>query len=192
MPKLWNDTIEAHRHEVREAILDTTVALVSEHGLLAVTMSQIAGETGIGRATLYKYFPNVEAIVRAWHEREVDGHLRHLADVRDRATDADDKLAAVLEAYALLAHRSRGHHDTELAALLHRDGQTLAAEQHLKKMIQDLLAEGIKKGQTRGDMNPDELAIYCLHALSAARALTSKAAVLRLVDLTISGIRAGG
>ncbi|HKA49020.1 MAG TPA: helix-turn-helix domain-containing protein, partial [Candidatus Dormibacteraeota bacterium] len=57
MPKLWKETIEAHRREVGEAILDTTVALVIEHGLRSVTMSQIADQTGIGRATLYKYFP---------------------------------------------------------------------------------------------------------------------------------------
>src|SRR5262245_17513296 len=65
MPKLWSETITLHRREVRDAILDTTVALVAEHGLHAVTMSQIAEATGIGRATLYKYFPGVEAILHA-------------------------------------------------------------------------------------------------------------------------------
>ncbi|TJV36742.1 MAG: helix-turn-helix transcriptional regulator, partial [Mesorhizobium sp.] len=55
MPKLWNETIDAHRRAVRDACLDTTAALVAEHGLLSVTMSKIAEETGIGRATLYKY-----------------------------------------------------------------------------------------------------------------------------------------
>ncbi|MGH2817757.1 MAG: TetR/AcrR family transcriptional regulator, partial [Actinomycetota bacterium] len=74
MPKLWNETIEDHRREVRGAILDTTLALVAEHGLLSVTMSQIAEETGIGRATLYKYFPDVETILLAWHERQINGH----------------------------------------------------------------------------------------------------------------------
>src|SRR5215510_13315451 len=48
VPKLWNETIEAHRREVGDAILDTTAALVSKHGLRAVTMSQIAQQTGIG------------------------------------------------------------------------------------------------------------------------------------------------
>jgi AcrR family transcriptional regulator len=43
--------------EVRDVIVETTAALVAEHGLRAVTMSQIAEDTGIGRATLYKYFP---------------------------------------------------------------------------------------------------------------------------------------
>ncbi|MGI9077433.1 MAG: TetR/AcrR family transcriptional regulator, partial [Gemmatimonadaceae bacterium] len=55
MPKLWNETIEAHRRAVRDATLNATAALVAEHGLASVTMSQIARETGIGRATLYKY-----------------------------------------------------------------------------------------------------------------------------------------
>src|SRR5213596_2512312 len=85
MPKLWKETVEAHRRAVRDATLDTTAALVAEHGLLSVTMSQIAEETGIGRATLYKYFSDVEAILVAWHERQVTGHLEHLAEVGDRA-----------------------------------------------------------------------------------------------------------
>ncbi len=71
MPKLWHATIEAHRREVRDAILETTARLVAEHGVRAVTMSQIAEETGIGRATLYKYFPDVDAILVAWHDRQV-------------------------------------------------------------------------------------------------------------------------
>src|SRR6516225_10322457 len=61
VPKLWTQTLEEHRRAVHDATLDTTAALVHEHGLAAVTMSKIAAETGIGRATLYKYFPDVEA-----------------------------------------------------------------------------------------------------------------------------------
>src|SRR5712664_3407333 len=85
MPKLWNDTIEAHRQEVSDAILETAVGLVAEQGLRSVTMLQIAEKTGIGRATLYKYFPDVEAILSAWHERHVDAHLKHLSAIRDQA-----------------------------------------------------------------------------------------------------------
>ena len=106
MPKLWNATIEAHRREVRDAILDAAAALVAEHGLLSVTMSRIAAETGIGRATLYKYFPDVEAVLLAWHDRQVTGHLQYLADVRDQAGDARERLKAVLEAYAHI-HREQ-------------------------------------------------------------------------------------
>ncbi len=191
VPKLWTETIEAHRREVRDAILDTTVALVAEHGLRSVTMSQIAQETGIGRATLYKYFSGVEAILFAWHERQITGHLEHLARVRDQAGgDAGQRLGAVLEAYALISHESRGHHDTELAAFLHRDEHLLRAQHRLRDMIRDLVTEGVRTGDFRDDVASEELANYCLHALAAASSLSSKAAVRRLVMVTVAGLRA--
>jgi AcrR family transcriptional regulator len=189
MPKLWNETIEAHRREVRDAIVETTAALVAEHGLRSVTMSQIAEETGIGRATLYKYFSGVEAILLAWHERQITGHLAYLAEVRDQAADAGERLEAVLEAYALISHQTRAHHDTELASFLHRDGQVARAQQQLRDMLRDLLTEGAETGALRDDVAPDELASYCLHALAAASRLPSKAAVRRLVAVTLAGLR---
>jgi AcrR family transcriptional regulator len=186
VPKLWNRTIEAHRREVREAILDATAALVAKHGLRSVTMLQIAEETGIGRATLYKYFADVEGILVAWHERHVAGHLAELAGLRDQSGDADRRLEAVLEAYALIQHE---HHGTELAALLHRGEHVARAQQHLSGFIRDLLAEGARSGRLRGDVAPSELASYCLHALAAAAGLPSKAAVRRLVSVTLAGLR---
>jgi AcrR family transcriptional regulator len=189
VPKLWNETIEAHRREVRDAILDTTIALVEEGGLLSVTMSQIAEVTGIGRATLYKYFPDVEAILHAWHEREIKAHLGQLAETRDQPGTPGERLAAVFHAYALIARDSHGHSDTELAAFLHRDHQVLRAEHHLRELIEGLLTEAVDAGDVRDDVAPGELASYCLHALAAARTLRSKTAIRRLVDLTLAGLR---
>jgi AcrR family transcriptional regulator len=189
VPNLWNETIEAHRAAVRDAILDTTAALVAEHGLRSVTMSRIAEKTGIGRATLYKYFSDVEAILLAWHERQITGHLEYLAEVRDQAGGAGEQLEAVLEAYALILHESHGHHDAQLAALLHRGGHVARAQHQLRNMIRDLLTEAAETGDVRDDAAPDELASYCLHALTAASSLPTKAAVGRLVAVTLAGLR---
>ena len=186
MPRLWNETIEAHRRAVRDATLDTTAALVAEHGLSSVTMSQIAAETGIGRATLYKYFPDVEAILVAWHERQVAEHLQQLAAVRDQTGHAGERLRAVLEAYALIVHQ---HHGSELAALLHRGPHVAQAEQQLRDFVRDLLSEGAASGDVRDDVAPEELARYCLYAVAAARSLPSKAAVRRLVTVILAGVQ---
>ena len=186
VPKLWSDTIDAHRREVRDAILDATASVVAEHGLQSVTMSQIAEYTGIGRATLYKYFPDVDAILLAWHERHVARHLEHLAAVRDQAGDAGERLRAVLEAYALIAYE---RHDTELAARLHRGKHIARAQQRLSGLIRDLLIDAAEAREVRDEVAPDELATYCLHALTAASSMPSKAAVRRLVALTLAGLR---
>jgi len=189
VPKLWEGTIDAHRRAVRDAALRTVAELVADHGLRSVTMSRIAHETGIGRATLYKYFPDVESILLAWHERKINGHLEHLAAVRDAHDGAGERLGAVLEAYALISHESHGHHDTELAAVLHRDEHVGHAERHLRAMIQDLLGDAAQAGHVVTNVAPYELANFCLHALSAARGLRSKAAVERLVALVLVGLR---
>lgn len=186
VPRLWNRTIEAHRQEVREAIVSTAAALVAEHGLRSVTMSQIAEETGIGRATLYKYFPDVEAILVAWHDRHVTGHLERLAALREQPGGPFERLEAVLTAYALIQHK---RHATELAALLHRDEHVAQAQRHLHDLIRDLLTEGAAAGDIRDDVAPDELASYCLFALAAASSLRSEAAVHRLVAVTLAGVR---
>lgn len=191
VPKLWNETIEAHRSAVREATLDATAALVAEHGLASVTMSQIAKEAGIGRATLYKYFPDVESILVAWHQRQVADHLERLIAVRDRAGGASVRLHAVLEAYALIAYERSRHHGTDVSALLHRGEPIAQAHQQLNDLVRDLLAEGAEVGELRGDVAPEELASYCLHALSAAAGLPSRAAVGRLVAVTLAGLQAG-
>jgi AcrR family transcriptional regulator len=186
VPKLWNETIEEHRRAVVDATLNATAALVAEHGLTAVTMSQIATQTGIGRATLYKYFPDVEAILVAWHERHVTGHLERLSAVRDHAGDAAARLEAVLQAYALI---QRKRHASELGALLHRDEHVAMAQQHLHDLIRDLLTQAAEAGEVRDDIAPDELATYCLYALAAASSLPSEAAVRRLVAVTLAGLR---
>ena len=189
VPKLWNDTIDEHRQAVRDAILTTTAALTAEHGVLAVTMSQIAEATGIGRATLYKYFADVEAILLAWHERQITAHFEHLVEVRNQAGDAGKRLEAVLEAYALISRESHGHHNAELAAFLHRDQQVARAERQLRDMLCDLLMEGAATGDLRDDVAPTELATYCLYALAAASTLPSKTAVRRLVAVILTGLR---
>lgn len=186
MPKLWNATIETHQRAVRDAILDATARLVRQHGLTGVTMSSIAEETGIGRATLYKYFPDVQAILLAWHERQVQAHLTHLHHVHQESQN-EQSLEAVLTAFATMNHHQQ---DSGLAAQLHRAPHFNQAQQHLLTFLTDLIAEGAQSGELRSDVAPEELAAFCLHALTAASSLGSTEAIHRLVKVTLAGLRA--
>lgn len=186
VPKLWSDTIDEHRRDVRDAILAATVRLVGEHGVSSVAMSQVATASGIGRATLYKYFPDVRAILTAWHERQVAAHLAELTAARDRGADPLARVEAVLETYARLAHE---HHGTEVVALLHRGEHVTRAYEQLGALLRELCDAAARAGQVRRDVPASELASYALHALGAASALPSKAAVKRLVAVTLAGLR---
>lgn len=189
VPKLWTETIDAHRIAVREAALDAMAALVSEHGLVALTMSQIAEQAGIGRATLYKYFPDARAVLTAWHERQITAHLDQLTAAADPAVPAVTRLRSVLRTYANIQHHSTRHHGGELATLLHRSEHVDRAQQRLREFIETLIAEAARDGDLRDDMATDELALYCLHALTAVGTLADQDAADRLVGVILSGLR---
>jgi hypothetical protein len=94
------------------------------------------------RATLYKDLSDVESILVAWHERQIEAHLDRLTDVRDSAGSPGNRLRAVLEAYAEL---SRERDADELAALLHR-GVSGGVRVAWKVMVTDELGNGHPRG----------------------------------------------
>lgn len=56
--------------------------------------------------------------------------------------------------------------------------------------VRGLLSEAAAAGDVRTDVDPDELAQYCLHALNAAAGLPTQAAVDRLITVTLNGLGA--
>lgn len=152
-------------------------------------MSRLAEATGVGRATLYKYFPDVDAVLHAWHERQVTRHLIQLRQIREQPGTAADRLTAVLAAYAgMTRHRHDGAVNNTIAAALHRGPHAVAAHQQLTDLIRDLITDAAAAGHVRTDVPAGELAGYCLHALTAATGLGSEAAVRRLVTVTVAGL----
>jgi AcrR family transcriptional regulator len=187
MPKLWTQTVEAHRGEVRDAILTAAGELVRSRGLLGVSMSQIAEAAGIGRATLYKYFPDVEQVVAAWHDRQVAEHLAQLADIREQPGDSAERLRAVLAAYGRICQQRR-QHGADVTAALHRDGPADDRQAQLIAIVAGLLTEAAAAGAVRRDVPPDELAAYCISALEAAGTIRTPAGMARLVDVVWAGV----
>jgi hypothetical protein len=59
----------------------------------------------------------------------------------------------------------------------------------LKELVAEVIAQGAAAGELRDDVPPAELASFCIHALGAAGSAPSKAAVRRLVVVTIAGLR---
>ena len=104
-------------------------------------MSRIAAKTGIRRAAPYTYFPDVQTILLAWHQRQIARLLRQPAEVRE-AAEPGAQLEAVLEAYALIQHQ-HPHHGTDPAALLHQGQHVARARHQLHAFISDLLARQV-------------------------------------------------
>jgi AcrR family transcriptional regulator len=185
VPKLWSETIDGHRRAVRSAAVDAAAGLVSERGVAGVTMSAIATRAGIGRATLYKHFPDVEAVLLAWHEQHIEEHLMRLGEVRDRAMEPGARLAAVLGTYAEALRHQQG---SGLAAVLHNGPHVAHAQQRLADFLRTSLEDAAGAGQVRTDVPVEELAAYSLSAVNAAAGLPSADAVQRLVGVILAGL----
>lgn len=183
VPRLWTDTVESHRQEVREAILDAAGELVASQGLMAVSMSQLATAAGIGRATLYKYFADVEEVFAAWHARQVAGHLAQLAALTQGADEPAIRLRSALEAYGRICQQRARHGGDAMSAALHHSRDVQQPERQLRDLLASLVAEAAAAAAVRSDVPARELASFCAHALTAAADIESPAAVETLVDL---------
>ena len=75
-----------------DRILDAALARFNTQGVTGTTMSQLAGDVGISRVWLYRYFENREAVVRGLIERETTRLLAELAARYDPSTPIEDVL----------------------------------------------------------------------------------------------------
>ena len=76
--------------------------------------------------------------------------------------------------------------------LLHRGEHVARAQHQLSRLLRDLLTDCAEAGEVCRDVPAEELASYCIHALTAASGLRSKAAVRRLITVTVAGLRVPG
>ncbi len=189
VPKLWKDTVEEHRRDVRAAILETAWQLATEGGVLGVTMGQVAERAGISRATLYKYFGGVEEILVAAHSERVNEHLTQLEAARAFAKSAGEGLHRMLIGYAQICFHRGKLAAPDLRGLVHSGEAHQRSEAQLLNLFADAVRAAQQAGDARADVKPEELAAYCVHALAAATELSSKAALDRLVNLVEAGLR---
>lgn len=188
MAKLWEESIDGHRRAVRDAIMEATWRLAEQHGALSLTMSQVATAAGIGRATLYKYFTDVESILVAHHAQHVEAHLKALETLRGGSDPVNSRLVAVVRAYASICFRSAQHSSTDVSGLVHRGPEVADAERRLRSVFADLMAEAAAEALVRRDVSSDELAEYCLRALQAAGHAADLDQVERLVRVVLDGL----
>ena len=117
----------------RESVLDAVQPLLAEAGV-DVTMDQLAEAAGIGRRTLFRYFPSKEALVAAAVRRSYD---RLLAEVFEAPADGlgpEDTIRSVLQRTHEVAERmGRAHWQVAADPESHGElGDAVAARQQAR------------------------------------------------------------
>jgi AcrR family transcriptional regulator len=171
----WEATLDAHRSHQREVIHRAAVALATEHGVAGVGMAEVARRAGISRATLYKYFSNVEDILASYMISEVDEEHRRL---RERLAAMDSPMARLrtvmthlLTYFSSPDHRSASTvigHGQFSPAVAARVGQAM---QQVHDLVSDEVVAAARQGELRSDVDADVLAEVFQHLLTAGRSL---------------------
>lgn len=123
-----------------EAIVEAAARILEERGPKGLTTNAVADVAGVSIGSLYQYFPNKDAIVRALIEREV-GTVAERAKAALSRTDLDGALVALVEvAVAYQLDRPR------LALLLESEERRLDAFLDLEAEmggVKDVLAAAL-------------------------------------------------
>lgn len=110
----WAGITPASDEEAIARILDAVDEVVAEHGS-ALRLADVARRLGITRQTVYRYFPNADALLIASAMRAVNGFIDQ---VIDHVSGLNDPVAAVVEIIAFAVENLRG--DPQLESLLTR------------------------------------------------------------------------
>jgi TetR/AcrR family transcriptional repressor of mexCD-oprJ operon len=149
------------------AILDAAAHVFSEQGT-AANLADVAAAGGVSRATLYRYYPNREALLKA-----LGTHA--LNELASRLNDAGLERATVEEAIERLARALLAVGD-RYAVLVSE--QCLADEADQERLVvapmQAVFERGIASGVIRQDLPADVLRTLFSGTIMAASKLTQR------------------
>lgn len=172
-------------HRASPAIAVGTAGLAHRPGVAGLTMSAIAREAGISRATLYRYASDTAEAVDLWRAHEIDQHLQKLQSVASQTTP-ERRLSDILDRDAV--NLQHGHSDAGAVIPHHGSGIT-AAKNTVATLLQELILAGTVRGDVRTDLPVDELLVYTMTSLEAAAQLPSRQAAMRLANLVAQSLR---
>jgi AcrR family transcriptional regulator len=135
--------------ELDNAITTATTALLEEQGFAALTIEAIARRAGVARATVYRRWPNLDALLA-----HVLRGVVHEIPIPDRGNVRDD-LIAILEHELAVVRRDAGKLYPSLGVQAKADpgAREALAElmQHRRAAVRAVLRRGTDRGEIRGD-----------------------------------------
>jgi AcrR family transcriptional regulator len=153
-----NQVINAAHQRTADAITAAAVRLLAERS--DASMDEIAQAAGVGRATLYRYFPTREGLVAS---------LRHAAveDLRQRLADAGLEQCAVEEAVARVVRAVLTGGMRWAFLTRERPAPDESHAGPVVVFIRNVLERGVREGLLRPDLTLDVQLVLFRHGLSA-------------------------
>ncbi len=103
MPRIRASSIAEHKALTRNALLDSAFRLFVANGFAGASLTDVASLAGVGRTTLYEYFPNKEELFMALIEERVPPLLEDAVARMSPGPPVERLAGAFEEAFTVLA-----------------------------------------------------------------------------------------
>lgn len=152
----------ALRDHVAVGLLDVAAAVLAERGA-DTSMSDLAKAAGVSRATLYRYFPNREALLTALADTAIADLSGRIADARLDTVPAPEALARLTRAMLGVVSKYRA-----LGLFGKTSEDEAEAQQAFAAPIHALFERGARDGAFRPDLPARTLAELYISLLEGA------------------------
>jgi AcrR family transcriptional regulator len=165
------------------------LALAARDGSeVRLSLDRVAARAGVGVATLYRHFPNREALLEAVYRQE----LARLCDAAPgMATEgpADEGLLAWMHRYLDFVDSKRAT-GMSLRAMVASGAITQSdTRARLTAAVAHFLDAGVAAGTFRSDIRPDDVVAAMAGAVIAAEPEQQREQTERLLVLLVNGLR---
>ena len=171
----------------RERLLASASRLFAERGP-DVPYTEIAKDAGVGVGTIYRHFPTRESLIEAAYRSELDAVCDAAAEFV-RTLGARQALRAWMDRFVDYMTTKLGMSEA-IRAVISAGGDPYAhSRERLDDALGKLLQAAAAAGQTRPDINADDVLMTLSGIAMAAGHPDQRAQAGRMLDLLFEGLR---
>jgi len=179
---------DAERNRAR--ILAAAAEVFADRGL-DVSLDEIAAHAGVGVGTVYRRFPDKDALIDALFEEKID----RAVELADRALEIEDPWEAFTTFMRGMCRMQAGDRGFKDALLIPGPGRkrVAAARERIAPRAMKLLARAQEAGGLRGDVAYEDISVLLWTTGRVVDATRDIAPEFwrRYLALTVDGLRAG-
>lgn len=146
--------------EMKEKILQASQELFFKYGIRSISMDDIAKHLSISKKTIYQFYKDKDEVVQLLIEGKCKGDLKYFENIHKDAANVIEEMFSVMKHLGKLMGEMNPTMFYDLQKFHSDTWNTIKEfrEEHIVKMVEEMLTRGIKQGLIRPDINSKILA----------------------------------
>lgn len=178
---------DARRNRLK--VIDAAQAVFSERGPDA-RMEEVAERAGVAVGTLYRHFPNKEALLEALIAERLGQVVEVARDVLHRDVEPWEAFSKVMRRLTGMAYEDRAF--AYVVPLLGDEGEVGEAKRRVGALLEELVHKAQEAGKMRPDVSAEDLPPLFMGMVMASPPGFSPARQERYVQIILDGLRHRG